>query len=256
MLSPYSLDYAARISVILLPWAALPWLLGLLIRSLREGGWWHAAWFALIVQVVGGVNVTALVFAGIAPLLWLVHAVFVTARDAAQRAVGAVIRIGALTVVGVVMVDGGTLGAGLLRRQHLEVHRDPARGQPDLRTERGTARPRLLVLLRARQVGALDRGEHGLHATACGHSHQLRHPSAGARECRLHHLALPQLLRLTGDGRCGHRGRGVSLRQPVQPGCVVQGGGHDLEGSLRPAKYWPRARLSWYWGWPDSSPRE
>ncbi len=39
MLSPYSLDYAARISVILLPWAALPWLLAFVIRALRDGGW-------------------------------------------------------------------------------------------------------------------------------------------------------------------------------------------------------------------------
>ena len=59
MLSPYSLDYAARISVLLLPWAGLPWLLGLLIRGLRHGGWRHAAWFALIVQIIGGVNATA-----------------------------------------------------------------------------------------------------------------------------------------------------------------------------------------------------
>ena len=37
MLSPYSLDYAARISVILLPWAALPWLLAFMIRGVARG---------------------------------------------------------------------------------------------------------------------------------------------------------------------------------------------------------------------------
>ena len=36
MLSPYSLDYAARISVILLPWAGLPWMLAFVIRALRR----------------------------------------------------------------------------------------------------------------------------------------------------------------------------------------------------------------------------
>ena len=36
MLSPYSLDYAARISVTLLPWAALPWMLALVVRALRD----------------------------------------------------------------------------------------------------------------------------------------------------------------------------------------------------------------------------
>jgi len=37
MLSPYSLHYSARISVILLPWAALGWLLGLTVRALQRG---------------------------------------------------------------------------------------------------------------------------------------------------------------------------------------------------------------------------
>ena len=35
MLTPYTLDFAARISVILLPWAGLPWMLALVIRALR-----------------------------------------------------------------------------------------------------------------------------------------------------------------------------------------------------------------------------
>ena len=48
MLSPYVLDYSARISVILLPWAALPWLIALAARSLRHGGWRYPAWFALV----------------------------------------------------------------------------------------------------------------------------------------------------------------------------------------------------------------
>ena len=36
MLSPYALDFSARLSVILLPWAGLPWMLALVIRALRE----------------------------------------------------------------------------------------------------------------------------------------------------------------------------------------------------------------------------
>jgi len=36
-LSPYVLDYAARISVILLPWAGLPWLIAFLARAIRAG---------------------------------------------------------------------------------------------------------------------------------------------------------------------------------------------------------------------------
>ncbi len=98
MLSPYSLDYAARISVLLLPWAGLPWLLGLLIRGLRHGGWRHAAWFALIVQIIGGVNATALVFIGIAPMLWLLHSVFVAREVKLRRAISTGLRFGFLTV--------------------------------------------------------------------------------------------------------------------------------------------------------------
>ncbi len=37
MLSPYSLHYAARISVILLPWAGLGWMLALMVRASAQG---------------------------------------------------------------------------------------------------------------------------------------------------------------------------------------------------------------------------
>ena len=39
MFTPYTLDYSARISVLLLPFAALPWLIGLTRKALRDGGW-------------------------------------------------------------------------------------------------------------------------------------------------------------------------------------------------------------------------
>ena len=94
MLSPYVLDYSARISVILLPWAALPWLVGLTDRALRRGGWRHPALFALVVLAVGGVNATALVFAGLGPVLWLVFAW----RDVGlARAIATALKIGVLT---------------------------------------------------------------------------------------------------------------------------------------------------------------
>ena len=82
MLTPYTLDYAARISVLLLPWAALPWMIGLMRKALRDGGWRYPAIFALVVQVVGGVNATALVFAGLGPLLWVAVRVARRARGA------------------------------------------------------------------------------------------------------------------------------------------------------------------------------
>ena len=99
MLTPYSLDYAARISVLLMPWAALPWLIGLMRKALRDGGWRYPAIFAIVVQVVGGVNATALVFAGLGPLLWVVYSWLVVRDVQWRRALGVTVRTGVLTIV-------------------------------------------------------------------------------------------------------------------------------------------------------------
>jgi arabinofuranan 3-O-arabinosyltransferase len=98
MLSPYSLNYAARISVLLLPWAALGFFIGLADKSLRDGGWRYPAAFALLVQLVGGVNATALVFAGIAPVLWIAWAA-VAREVGARRALAVTAKIGVLTAL-------------------------------------------------------------------------------------------------------------------------------------------------------------
>ncbi len=88
MLSPYVLQYSGRISVILLPWAALPWLVGLAVLALRDGGWRAPAWFALVVAVVSGINATAIAYVVLGPCLWLVWAVAVE-REATWRRAGA-----------------------------------------------------------------------------------------------------------------------------------------------------------------------
>ena len=74
MLSPYFLQYVGRISVILLPWAALPWLLGLTERALRSGRWRHPALMALVVAAMSSVNASSAFYVGLAPLLWLAYA--------------------------------------------------------------------------------------------------------------------------------------------------------------------------------------
>ena len=38
MCTPYVLDYAARISVLLMPWAALPWMIAVIRKALRREG--------------------------------------------------------------------------------------------------------------------------------------------------------------------------------------------------------------------------
>ena len=77
-LSPYLLDYVNRTSVLLAPWAALGWLLVCTVLAARRGGWRWPAVFALVVATVGGINATALVLAGVAPVLWLAHAAWVS----------------------------------------------------------------------------------------------------------------------------------------------------------------------------------
>ncbi len=138
VLSPYVLEYVARISAILLPWAWLPWMVVFAVRGLRfqalhvsdEGGaapgaaarprvdlekrsrvdgedsrweandreeghfvhflhglarWRYPALFALTVAAVGGTNATSLIYAGLAPVIWLPFALIrreVGVRDA------------------------------------------------------------------------------------------------------------------------------------------------------------------------------
>jgi arabinofuranan 3-O-arabinosyltransferase len=71
--SPYVLPYVSRTSMMLLPWAGLPWLVGLTRRAVREPGWWAPAWFGLVLITVGGVNLTATAMIAPGPILWLVH---------------------------------------------------------------------------------------------------------------------------------------------------------------------------------------
>ncbi len=99
-LSPYVLHYSARISVVLLPWAGLPWMIALTIRAARRGGWRYPAWFALVAVTVGSVNATALLLVGLAPVLWLFHAAGVERSISPGQALGAASRI-AVTTIGV-----------------------------------------------------------------------------------------------------------------------------------------------------------
>jgi arabinofuranan 3-O-arabinosyltransferase len=70
-LTPYQLAYTARMSVILLPWVGLPWMVELTRRSVRHGGWRHPALFGLVLVSASGVNATALVLVGLGPLVLL-----------------------------------------------------------------------------------------------------------------------------------------------------------------------------------------
>ncbi|HEX3946208.1 MAG TPA: alpha-(1-_3)-arabinofuranosyltransferase family protein, partial [Acidimicrobiales bacterium] len=99
MLSPYFLQYSGRISVILLPWAGLPWLVAFAVLALRKGGWRYPALFALVVAVVSGINASSIIYVGVAPVLWLVYAVVVEREGTWRQAVAAALRIGVLTLL-------------------------------------------------------------------------------------------------------------------------------------------------------------
>ena len=97
-LTPYLLTLVARLSAILLPFVALPWLVAFTILTARTKGWRYPALFALVVATCGSVNATALLLVGVAPVLWLAHAVWVAQEITLRTAVRAGLRIGALTV--------------------------------------------------------------------------------------------------------------------------------------------------------------
>ncbi|MGH8996267.1 MAG: alpha-(1-_3)-arabinofuranosyltransferase domain-containing protein, partial [Acidimicrobiales bacterium] len=96
--TPFVIDYIARISPIVMPWTALGWMVGLVILSVRKGGWRYPAWFAIVIALVGGVNATSILLAGLAPALWLVYAVWITKEAPLRRALAAVLRLGVLSL--------------------------------------------------------------------------------------------------------------------------------------------------------------
>lgn len=83
LLTPYQLAFTARMSVLLLPWAALPWLVGLAMRTTGRRGWRDPALLALVLVLAGGVNASSLVLVAVGPVLWVLLEV---AREPARAA--------------------------------------------------------------------------------------------------------------------------------------------------------------------------
>ena len=97
MLSPYLLAYMGRTSVILTPWCALPWLIGLMICALRERTWRAPVLFALIVTVVAGTNASSVIFVLLGPLLLVPFAIWITHETDVQNASRSLVRIAVTT---------------------------------------------------------------------------------------------------------------------------------------------------------------
>ena len=98
MLSPYFLQYASRISVLLLPWAGLPFMLAFTIVALRRGGWREPALFAIVVALVSGINASSIIYVAVAPILWLLYAVVVLRESTWRHALATGLRITVLTL--------------------------------------------------------------------------------------------------------------------------------------------------------------
>ncbi|HXX91011.1 MAG TPA: alpha-(1-_3)-arabinofuranosyltransferase family protein [Acidimicrobiales bacterium] len=118
--TPYVMQYAGRVSVLLLPFAGLPWMVGFIVQALRRPGWKYPAAFALTVALVGGINASSLVYVGVAPLLWLPYAVFVTREATGAQAWRTFWRAGVLTVLGSLwwisgLVVEGAYGINILK---------------------------------------------------------------------------------------------------------------------------------------------
>ena len=97
MLSPYLIDYLGRTSAIVLPWAALGWMVGFTVMAARSGHWRYPALFAIAVALVGGVNATSILLVLVAPGLWLLYAAIATKEVAPRRALAAAGRIALLS---------------------------------------------------------------------------------------------------------------------------------------------------------------
>ncbi len=96
-LTPYLLPYVSRTSAMLLPWAGLGWLIGLVAAAATRSRWRHAALAALLVVTTGSINPTALIMIAPAPVLWLAMA---AGRGLITwgRAVTTALKVGVLTL--------------------------------------------------------------------------------------------------------------------------------------------------------------
>ena len=231
--TPYVLQYSSRFSVILGPWAALGWMIAFVVLALRRGGWKYPALFAITVQLVGSVNATALLFAGLGPLLVIPYSVVVLreASSAARLAGGVAHRPAHARHLAV--VDVGALGAGELRTRRPEVHRDGRDGLADLVRERDPARPRLLVLLLQGPHRTVERRRPRHDAVAVADLRQLLGPGARPALGRRRALARPRVLRAARARRHDRRRRRVAVRQPVDPRFALQGLRSQLVGGSR-----------------------
>lgn len=101
MLSPYVLAYTGRTSVILLPWAALPWLVGLLHLAIHEQEtrrrWRAPLLLGIVVTLMAGTNASSVVFVLVGPALLVPFMVLVTHESSWRVSGRAILRTALVT---------------------------------------------------------------------------------------------------------------------------------------------------------------
>ena len=172
LLNPYTVIFSARTSVVLLGYAALPWLLLIVHRGVRAArdwrdwrGWWWAAAFALILTSTGGgVNAAVVGWMLVGPLLLLAYEPLV--GSVRWRDAGAFLaRIARACRPRLRLVDRAAARARGLRRGLPSVHRAATRYLGHQQRARGAPADGVLdVVCRRRflrrRASALQRGGH------------------------------------------------------------------------------------------------
>ena len=90
--SPYAISSLGTHSVVLLAWAGLPWLLLFTMSAFESAPgeeWKQPAKIGLVVAIVGGGNMSALLYVAVGPVLWIVYAL-ISARTIRLQHAGAV----------------------------------------------------------------------------------------------------------------------------------------------------------------------
>jgi len=98
-LSPFVLGHVTGQSGLLLPFAALGWLVWTMARAVEEGGWRWPAAFALVVTCCASLNGSSVFFVVLAATLWVPFAVWSFRQATVRQGLAALLRAGGLTLV-------------------------------------------------------------------------------------------------------------------------------------------------------------
>jgi len=98
-ISPFVLGHITGQSALLLPFAALPWLIVAVRNALRADPWRWAAVFALVTTTAGSLNGSSIFFVLFGAVLWIPYAVWWERSASPRDGVVTLVRLAGLTVV-------------------------------------------------------------------------------------------------------------------------------------------------------------